>query len=124
MKRLEPKILHYESLPSTNTEAARLALQGADEGLFVIADEQTAGRGRLQRNWLSPKGAGLYLSIVLRPEIPLIYWPLLTFMAAVAVHDGLGETFGGKTEIKCGHDIFLSERKLCGNHVERNENTT
>ena len=114
MKRLEPKILHYESLPSTNTEAARLALQGADEGLSVIADEQTAGRGRLQRNWLSPKGAGLYLSLVLRPEIPLIHWPLLTFMAAVAVNEALVNACGLQTDIKWPNDILSSERKLCG----------
>ena len=114
MKRLEPKILHYESLPSTNTEAARLALQGADEGLSIIADEQTAGRGRLQRNWLSPKGAGLYLSIVLRPEIPLIQWPLLTFMAAVAVNDALLKACGLQTDIKWPNDILSGERKLCG----------
>jgi BirA family transcriptional regulator, biotin operon repressor / biotin---[acetyl-CoA-carboxylase] ligase len=114
MKRLEPKILRYESLPSTNTEAARLALQGADEGLSIIADEQTAGRGRLQRNWISPKGAGLYLSIVLRPEIPLIQWPLLTFMAAVAVNDALLKACRLQTEIKWPNDILSNERKLCG----------
>ncbi len=114
MKRLEPKILHYESLPSTNTEAARLALQGADEGLSVLADEQTAGRGRLQRNWLSPKGAGLYLSIVLRPEIPPIHWPLLTFMSAVAVNESLERACGLQTDIKWPNDILSSERKLCG----------
>src|SRR5262245_60447148 len=114
MKRLEPKILHYESLPSTNTEAARLALQGAGEGLSVVADEQTAGRGRLQRNWLSPKGAGLYLSIVLRPEIPLIQWPLLTFMAAVVVNDALLKACALQTDIKWPNDILSGERKLCG----------
>src|SRR6266850_441509 len=54
MNRFNPEVIQYESLPSTNTEAARLAVEGAAEGLCVVADEQTAGRGRLQRSWLSP----------------------------------------------------------------------
>jgi BirA family biotin operon repressor/biotin-[acetyl-CoA-carboxylase] ligase len=92
MNPLKPKILRYESLPSTNNEAARLAAQGAEEGLAVMAEEQTAGRGRLQRTWVSPKGAGLYFSILLRPKIPHDRWPLVTFVAALAVNDALFET--------------------------------
>ena len=61
MPRLKIKTLHYESLPSTNTEVARLAADGATEGLSIVANEQTAGRGRLQRTWSSPKGAGFTL---------------------------------------------------------------
>jgi biotin-(acetyl-CoA carboxylase) ligase len=76
MNLLKPKILRYESLPSTNNEAARLAALGADEGLTVVAEEQTAGRGRLQRTWVSPKGAGLYFSILLLPKNPQDRWPL------------------------------------------------
>src|SRR5215468_3394037 len=98
MNPLKPKILRYESLPSTNNEAARLAAQGAEEGLAVIAEEQTAGRGRLQRTWISPKGAGLYFSIVLRPKIPQERWPLITFMAALAVNDALLEASGLQTD--------------------------
>ena len=67
MNSFKNKILRYESLPSTNNEVARLAAQGAAEGLAVVADEQTAGRGRLQRKWGSPRGAGLYFSLLLRP---------------------------------------------------------
>ena len=89
MTLLKPRVLRFESLPSTNTELARLASDGADEGLSIVADEQTAGRGRLQRAWSSPKGAGLYFSILLRPKIPVDQWPLITFMAALAVGDAL-----------------------------------
>ena len=89
MKRLKSQVIRYASLPSTNTEAARLAAQGAQEGLCIVADEQTAGRGRLQRSWLSPKGAGLYFSTLLQPLIPLDQWPLITFVAALAVSDAL-----------------------------------
>src|SRR5215216_4494816 len=114
MTLLKPKVLRFESLPSTNTELARLASEGAAEGLAVVADEQTAGRGRLQRAWSSPKGAGLYFSILLRPAIPTEHWPLITFMAALAVGDALLEATGLQTDIKWPNDILANERKICG----------
>lgn len=109
-----PTILRFESLPSTNLEAARRATEGAPEGLCVVAAEQTSGRGRLGRQWLSPKGAGLYFSMVLRPALPQSSWPLLTLMAAVAVHDALLEGCGLQTDIKWPNDIVAGEKKLCG----------
>jgi BirA family transcriptional regulator, biotin operon repressor / biotin---[acetyl-CoA-carboxylase] ligase len=112
--QLQIKTLRYDSLPSTNTEVARLAAQGAAEGLSVIADEQTAGRGRLQRNWLSPRGAGLYFSILLRPKLPFHLWPLITFAAALAVSDALAEGSDLQTDIKWPNDLLAGERKICG----------
>jgi BirA family biotin operon repressor/biotin-[acetyl-CoA-carboxylase] ligase len=114
MKRLNPTVLRYDSLPSTNSEVARLALEGAREGLCVVANEQTAGRGRLGREWLSPAGAGLYLSILLKPSVNIKNWPLLTLAAAVAVHDSLRDACGLETDIKWPNDIVLGGRKLCG----------
>jgi BirA family transcriptional regulator, biotin operon repressor / biotin---[acetyl-CoA-carboxylase] ligase len=114
MTLLKPKILRFESLPSTNTELARMASEGAAEGVAVLADEQTAGRGRLQRTWSSPKGAGLYFSILLRPRIPVDRWPLITFMAALAVGDALQEATGLRTDIKWPNDLLSGERKICG----------
>ena len=114
MTLLKPKVLRFESLPSTNTELARLASDGAAEGLVVVADEQTAGRGRLQRAWSSPKGAGLYFSMLLRPAIPVDQWPLITFMAALAVGDALQEAAGVQTDIKWPNDLLSGERKICG----------
>ena len=114
MNLLKPKILRFESLPSTNTELARLAADGADEGLSVVADEQTAGRGRLQRTWSSPKGAGLYFSTLLRPTIAQDRWPLITFMASLAVSDALQEACGVVTDIKWPNDLLSGERKICG----------
>ena len=111
---LKPKVLRFESLPSTNTELARLASEGAAEGVSIVADEQTAGRGRLQRAWSSPKGAGLYFSILLRPEVPQNQWPLITFMAALAVGDALQEACGLQTDIKWPNDILSGDRKICG----------
>ena len=114
MTPFKPKILRFESLPSTNTELARLASEGAGEGLVIVADEQTAGRGRLQRAWSSPKGAGLYFSLLLRPTIPADHWPLMTFMAALAVGDALKEAAGVQTDIKWPNDLLSGERKICG----------
>ncbi len=114
MTLLKPKVLRFESLPSTNTELARMASEGAAEGVAILADEQTAGRGRLQRAWSSPKGAGLYFSILLRPRIPVDHWPLITFMAALAVGDALQEATGLRTDIKWPNDILLGELKICG----------
>ncbi len=114
MNSFRPKILRFDSLPSTNTEAARQAMRGAAEGLCVVAREQTAGRGRLQRRWISPAGAGLYLSIVLRPRVNPSLWSLIPLMAALAVHDALVQTCAVETDIKWPNDILFAERKLCG----------
>jgi BirA family biotin operon repressor/biotin-[acetyl-CoA-carboxylase] ligase len=112
--RLTPTILRFDSLPSTNTEAARQAALGAPEGLCVVAREQTAGRGRQQRAWASPKDAGLYFSIVLRPRTPARDWPLVTLAAAVAARDALAEACALETDIKWPNDLLAGGRKLCG----------
>jgi BirA family biotin operon repressor/biotin-[acetyl-CoA-carboxylase] ligase len=109
-----PQILHFDSLPSTNLEAAKLAAEGAPEGVCVVAGEQTAGRGRRQRQWVSPLDAGLYFSIVLRPQFDPSLWPLLTLMAAVAVHDALLAACSLQTDIKWPNDILVDDKKLCG----------
>lgn len=123
MNLLKPSILRFESLPSTNTELARRASDGAEEGLSIVADEQTAGRGRLQRTWSSPKGAGLYFSILLRPAIAQDRWPLITFMASLAVGDALHEA-GVETDIKWPNDLLSGERKICGILAESVETPT
>ncbi|MBA3240906.1 MAG: biotin--[acetyl-CoA-carboxylase] ligase [Acidobacteria bacterium] len=113
-QRLTPTILRFDSLPSTNTEAARQAAGGAPEGLCIVAREQTAGRGRRERTWVSTKDAGLYFSIVLRPRFDASGWPLITLAAALAVHDALREACGLATDIKWPNDLMASGRKLCG----------
>ncbi|MBA2504022.1 MAG: biotin--[acetyl-CoA-carboxylase] ligase [Pyrinomonadaceae bacterium] len=109
-----PHILRFDSLPSTNTEAAWQARSGAPEGLIVVAREQTAGRGRQSRLWLSPKDAGLYCSAILRPRVGKEIWPLMTLMAATAVHDALRKACALPTDIKWPNDVLAGERKLCG----------
>lgn len=121
--RLTPNILRFDSLPSTNTEAARQAALGAPEGLCVVAREQTTGRGRRERSWVSPKDAGLYLSVVLRPTLEARLWPLITLAAALAVRDGLLEACGLEADIKWPNDLLAGGRKLCGILAETAEGT-
>jgi len=111
---MTPIILRFDSLPSTNTEAARQAALGAREGLCVVAREQTAGRGRQQRVWVSPKDAGLYFSIVLRPRMDAREWPLITLAAALAVRDALRDACALEADIKWPNDLLAGGRKLCG----------
>src|SRR5258708_30857607 len=113
-KHFKPKILCYESIDSTNLEAMRQARAGASEGLCIVAREQTKGRGRLDRSWQSPRDAGLYLSIILRPGIDLNAWPLITLMAALAVCDALLKACGLRADIKWPNDLCVDDRKLCG----------
>jgi BirA family biotin operon repressor/biotin-[acetyl-CoA-carboxylase] ligase len=122
---LRPTILRFDALPSTNTEAAAQALRGAAEGLCVVAREQTRGRGRAGRFWVSPTDAGLYFSIVLRPaKLAQRAWPLITLMAALAVRDALFEAFELETDIKWPNDIMANERKLSGILAETIETET
>lgn len=113
-KPLKPTILRFDSIDSTNLEAMRQAKAGAPEGLCIVAREQTRGRGRLDRSWQSPKDAGLYFSIVLRPQLEMSAWPLLTLMAALAVSDALRKTCDLRADIKWPNDLCVRDRKLCG----------
>src|SRR6266853_6369102 len=113
-EHFQPTILHFDSIDSTNLEAMRQARAGAPGGLCIIAREQIAGRGRLDRSWHSPKDAGLYFSIVLRPALEMNLWPLLPLMSALAVSDALMKSCGLSTDIKWPNDILANDRKLCG----------
>jgi BirA family biotin operon repressor/biotin-[acetyl-CoA-carboxylase] ligase len=106
-------LVRFDSIDSTNTEALKHARQGADEGLCVIARQQTAGRGRQGRVWASPANAGLYLSIVLRPNLEAKSLPFITLAAAVAVFDTLTD-LGLRADIKWPNDILVNEKKICG----------
>ncbi|MBJ8192743.1 biotin--[acetyl-CoA-carboxylase] ligase, partial [Bacillus cereus] len=79
------RIVVLDSTVSTQQDAMRLAEEGAPEGTVVLAEEQTAGRGRLGRKWYSPRGKGVWLSIVVRPTQPLAFTPQLTLLTGVAV---------------------------------------
>jgi BirA family biotin operon repressor/biotin-[acetyl-CoA-carboxylase] ligase len=107
-------LLCLDTIDSTNTECKRQAMAGAEEGLVVIADEQTGGRGRLGRSFQSPKGCGLYLSALLRPRLEPVEVTDLTAWVAVAVCDGIENACGVRPRIKWTNDIVLGGKKLCG----------
>lgn len=92
----------------------RQAKRGAAEGLCIVAREQTRGRGRHERVWISPRDAGLYFSVVLRPRLDVSGWPLITLMAALAISKALEETGALQTDIKWPNDIVINDRKLGG----------
>ena len=92
----------------------RQAKTGAAEGLCIIAREQTRGRGRLDRGWHSPKDAGLYFSVILRPSFEIDRWPLIGLAAALAVFDALENACDLRADIKWPNDIVVDDRKLAG----------
>lgn len=106
-------ILRFDTIESTNTEAINQAKRGADEGLCIVAKRQTAGRGRFGRVWISEENAGLYFSLILRPQIEMRFLPLITLMSAVAVYETLSD-FDLKPDIKWVNDIHVGGKKICG----------
>lgn len=102
------------SVDSTNSYAKREARRGAPHGTLVVAEEQTAGRGRLGRVWESQPGAGLYFSLILRPERPPADAPQLTSVAAVAVAEVLRRDYGIGAQLKWPNDVLVGGRKICG----------
>ncbi len=114
-------ILRFDTLDSTNTEALNQAKRGAGEGLCVVAREQTAGRGRHGREWISGANAGLYFSLLLRPTIENKFLSLITLMTAVAVADVLNEIYAIKSDIKWANDIHVGGKKICGILAEMTE---
>jgi len=103
----------YEELGSTNDRAKELAEEGAEHGEVVIAEAQTAGRGRRGRSWVSPPRKNLYFSVVLRPELPPARAPELTLVASVALCDAL-RLAGVEAGIKWPNDLLASGRKIAG----------
>ena len=106
-------LLCFESIDSTNTECKRQAMTGAPDGLVAIAEEQTGGKGRKGRTFQSPKG-GLYLSLLLRPDLPPVEVTDITAWVAVAVCDGIEAACGLRPQIKWTNDIILNRKKVCG----------
>ena len=107
------KIHHFSSLPSTNDYAKTLAKNGESEGTIVIADEQTNGRGRKQRLWISPKN-GLWFSIILRPALPPSKAMNATMCAACALAETISTHTSLQASIKWPNDILIENKKVCG----------
>ncbi len=108
-------IRYFERLGSTNDEAARWVLHDAPDLALVVADEQTAGKGRLGRKWITPSGAALAFSLVLRPEVETAaVLPRCSALGALAVCEALKELYALKPEIKWPNDVLLDRRKVAG----------
>lgn len=116
-RALEPDGWRLEllrSTGSTNAVAAERALAGEASGLVVVAEEQTAGRGRLDRSWTSPARAGLTLSVLLRPALPVAAWGWLPLLTGLAVATALREQAEVAADLKWPNDVLVAGRKVCG----------
>ncbi len=107
-------IEYLQKTESTNNIVKQRASQGEREGLFVVAGEQTAGRGRMGRNFFSPGDTGLYMSLLLRPELKPSDAVLITTAAAVSVCEALEKLGLSNPQIKWVNDIFVNSEKVCG----------
>ncbi|NCU16401.1 biotin--[acetyl-CoA-carboxylase] ligase [Pallidibacillus pasinlerensis] len=107
-------VYFYESVSSTQKIAKEYAMNGANHGTLIVADEQTEGRGRMVRKWHSPKGTGIWASFILRPDIQLQHAPQLTLLTAVAVVLAIKDVTNIIPEIKWPNDILINGRKVCG----------
>ncbi len=107
----------HDMLPSTNDLAKRLAEVQVPEGTVIVAEEQTSGRGRLGRPWVSPRG-GVWLSVILRPRLPLAHVPLIGLAAATAVARAIRVTTGLLARVKWPNDVLVDGHKVVGILVE------
>jgi len=112
--RMAGPLVAYRSVPSTQTLCRRLGAAGVSEGAVVVADHQTAGRGRRGRVWQARPGVGLLFSCLLRPNLPPARWSELTVTAAVAVAEAIETTAEVTARLKWPNDVLVGDRKLAG----------
>lgn len=107
-------LFYQETMDSTNTTAKELARTGAAHGMLVVAESQTAGRGRRGRTWLSEPGSGIFATLVLRPQLPPDRIPLLTLTVGVAITETLQQMGLGNAWLKWPNDVWVGGRKMVG----------
>lgn len=108
------RVEYFDCISSTNTVLKELAEKGEREGLLLVASEQTNGKGRLGRSFLSEKNTGIYFSLLLRPDLKPADSLLITTCAAVAAAEAIEDVSGKKTSIKWVNDIYINDRKVVG----------
>ena len=108
------QVRYFDTLDSTNTCAKRLAEEGAPNGTLVIADQQTAGRGRRGRQWETPKGTAIAMTLLLRPDLRPEKACMLTLVMGMAVTRALNELFHLGCQIKWPNDVVWNGKKICG----------
>ena len=113
-KSLGRNLRFFDEIDSTNNELRRIAENGAPDGTLAIAEIQTAGKGRRGRAWTSPRGSGIWMSFLLRPDFAPEYASMLTLVTAMAVEKGIRQQTGLDCQIKWPNDIVLNGRKICG----------
>jgi len=107
-------VLYFDETDSTNTEAKKAAEAGAPHGTLAVADYQSMGKGRRGRSWTSPHGVGIWMSIMIRPNLHPSCASMLTLVAALAVADGIKKVCGLDSKIKWPNDIVVNGKKVCG----------
>jgi BirA family biotin operon repressor/biotin-[acetyl-CoA-carboxylase] ligase len=113
-KILGKNIFFYEEVGSTNDLAYRYALKNSGEGAVFIAESQTNGRGRMGREWFSPKGKGLWFSLILKPKINFSDITLLPLLTAVSCAEAINKTLGLDVRIKWPNDLLINDKKIGG----------
>ena len=108
------RTVYFDATDSTNVQAKRLAEAHAPHGTLVVSDRQDGGKGRRGRSWASPSGVGIWMSLILRPEIAPSSASMLTLAAALAVREGIQEETGLSPLIKWPNDLVLNGKKICG----------
>lgn len=114
------EVLYFDTIDSTNTKAQELAEKGYPSGTLVVADKQESGKGRRGRSWVSPSGTGIFMTLMIKPDINPNNASMLTLVAALAVAKAITSLTGEEAMIKWPNDIVVNGKKVCGILTEMN----
>lgn len=114
------EVLYFDTIDSTNTKAQELAEKGYQSGTLVVADKQESGKGRRGRSWVSPSGTGVFMTLMIKPDINPNNASMLTLVAALAVAKAITSVTGEEALIKWPNDIVVNGKKVCGILTEMN----
>lgn len=114
------EVLYFDTIDSTNTKAQELAEKGYPSGTLVVADKQESGKGRRGRSWVSPSGTGIFMTLMIKPDINSNNASMLTLVAALAVAKAITSVTGEEALIKWPNDIVVNSKKVCGILTEMN----
>lgn len=114
------EVLYFDTIDSTNTKAQELAEKGYPSGTLVVADKQESGKGRRGRSWVSPSGTGIFMTLMIKPDINPNNASMLTLVAALAVAKAITSVTGEDALIKWPNDIVVNGKKVCGILTEMN----
>ena len=114
------EVLYFDTIDSTNTKAQELAEKGYPSGTLVVADKQDSGKGRRGRSWVSPSGTGIFMTLMIKPDINPNNASMLTLVAALAVAKAITSVTGKEAMIKWPNDIVVNSKKVCGILTEMN----